>query len=440
MTCRSESFLLKAIGITALILLMQAGIVSAGAVAYIGMSDSNVAIIDDAHPNNSFLTMIPSVAYSINGVAVSPDGTSVYVTNYSSNVYVINTSTYHISSVNLGPGVTASGIAVNPAGTKLYVPHYSLNPGGNNVSVYDIVHKTLLQPFTLGAACDGAIAFSPDGTMAYATDGGRGFSVINTTTNSVIATLDLGDDPGQIAVSPDGTVYVVSSSTSVSIINTTIPTQPQIIANVPVAADAKGIAVAPDGKKVYISTEYASQGTVTLINTTPPYGTSSVNVGGIPWGIAITPDGKDVYVENVGGNNVSIIDATVTPPKIKTTVNVGGLPQFFGKFIGPLMPPVANFTATPRGVYLFPPVTPFGLDFLIEGMQLTDQSTNSPTSWLWTLGDGPTTSTSTVQNPFCVPALNNHYPEITNHLFPVKLTVTNAVGSNTIQKTYWWGL
>jgi gliding motility-associated-like protein len=74
--------------------------------------------------------------------------------------------------------------------------------------------------------------------------------------------------------------------------------------------------------------------------------------------------------------------------------------------------PVANFSASPVAG-----CAPFVVSF-------TNQSTGNPTSYLWDLGNG---TTSTLQNPtttYFIPGL-----------FTVKLTVTNALGSNTITRT-----
>ena len=50
------------------------------------------------------------------------------------------------------------------------------------------------------------MAVSPDGTRAYVTNGPSGsVSVINTATNHVTATIDVGRAPEEVAVSPDGT-------------------------------------------------------------------------------------------------------------------------------------------------------------------------------------------------------------------------------------------
>lgn len=57
-------------------------------------------------------------------------------------------------------------------------------------------------------------------------------------------------------------------------------------------------------------------------------------------------------------------------------------------------------------------------------VQFTDVSTNSPTSWLWSFGDG---ETSTLQNPVHTYAAPGDYT--------VRLTVTNQYDSDTLVRT-----
>ena len=75
-------------------------------------------------------------------------------------------------------------------------------------------------------------------------------------------------------------------------------------------------------------------------------------------------------------------------------------------------PPVAAFSGTPVSGE-----TPLTVYF-------TDQSTNTPTSWYWTFGDG---GTATVQNP------NHTYTAAGT--YSVSLTVSNADGSDALTRT-----
>ncbi len=77
-------------------------------------------------------------------------------------------------------------------------------------------------------------------------------SVIDTATNNIIATVDVGSSPTGIAVSPDGTkVYVTNyDDNTTSVIDTATN---NVIATVNVGAGPMGVAVSPDGKKVYVT-------------------------------------------------------------------------------------------------------------------------------------------------------------------------------------------
>ena len=88
------------------------------------------------------------------------------------------------------------------------------------------------------------MAVSPDGARAYVVNTRAGtVSVINTATNTVIATIPVGVEPVTVAVTPDSTrAYVTNSaSASVSVINTATNT---VIATIPVG-NPRGIDVAP---------------------------------------------------------------------------------------------------------------------------------------------------------------------------------------------------
>jgi YVTN family beta-propeller protein len=66
------------------------------------------------------------------------------------------------------------------------------------------------------------------------------------------------------------------------------------------------VAVTPDGKYVYITSQGNSG--VTVIDTVSNTIVNTILVGSIPSGVAVTPDGRHVYVTNQGSNSVSVIE------------------------------------------------------------------------------------------------------------------------------------
>jgi YVTN family beta-propeller protein len=77
--------------------------------------------------------------------------------------------------------------------------------------------------------------------------------------------------------------------------------------------------------------------TVSVIDTVTNTVTATVHVGITPLGVAITPDGKKVYVTNAESDNVSVIDTATN--KVIATVNSGKYTINYptGVAIGPII-------------------------------------------------------------------------------------------------------
>jgi YVTN family beta-propeller protein len=170
-------------------------------------------------------------------------------------------------------------------------------------------------------------------------------SVIDTVTNTVIATIPVGMFPMGVAVSPDGRKVYVTNETSnnVSVISTF--TNRVIGSAIPVGTHPVGVAVSPDGRKVYVTNTSTSSYNVSVIDTAKNRVTATIPVGQLPLGVAVTPDGvhhspphlradrrgeepgragdatNKVYVANAGSNNVSVVDAATN--KVIATIPVG---------------------------------------------------------------------------------------------------------------------
>ena len=310
--------------------------VGAAPFAYItNERDNTVSVIDLA--TNSVIATV-DVGLSPDGVAVTPDGKKVYVTNkYSTTVSVIDTSTNNVTATIdgfSGPW----GVAITPDGTKAYITNSikllgSDNGPGNTVSVINTSGNTFIANISVGNFPHG-VAVSPDGSRVYVTNEySDSLSVIDTATNTVIATVPVGSFPEGVAVSPDGSkVYVVNAnSNNVSVVNTSTN---NVTASVSVEIWPIEVAVSPDGLKAYVTNDYSD--TVSVIDTSTDKVIATVAVGTYPLGIAVGPDGKNVYVTNYGSNDVSVIDTSTN--KITASISVGNNPMAFGLFISSFSP------------------------------------------------------------------------------------------------------
>jgi YVTN family beta-propeller protein len=332
------------------VLLADAARAASAPQAYITSSgDATISVIDTA---SNAVTATVIVGATPMGVAVTRDGTHVYVTNNGEDtVSVIDAATNTVTTtVTVGPG--PFGLAVTPDGAHVYVA----NRGEETVSVIETATNTVTNTVMMVGPAPYAVAVAPNGARVYVTNNGQytlldeqhgssqnAVSVIDTATHTVIANVSVGSAPTGLAMSPDGTrVYVANGGDdSVSVIDTATNT---VTATFQVGfAAPMGVAVTPDGAHVYVANN--RDDTVAVIARATG-NVTIVKVGPAPFGVAVTPDGAQVYVANNGLNTVSVI-ATAT--NIVTEVTVGSNPAAFGVFISPGLaaPPVPSPVPVP---------------------------------------------------------------------------------------------
>ena len=181
-----------------------------------------------------------------------------------------------------------------------------LNPGNNTVTVLSSgQYPSVVATIPVDTAPT-AVAVNSQYRRGYI-GGNNAVTVINTDDNTKVATIPTGG--GQvygIAVSPDGSKVYITNTTAgtVSVIN---PATNEIVGTIQTGPNPAGVAFTPDGKFAYVANMGAN--TVTVINaaTNTPLA-SQIFVGINPANIAVSPDGKWAYVTNYGSNSVSYID------------------------------------------------------------------------------------------------------------------------------------
>ncbi|OYN75541.1 beta-propeller fold lactonase family protein [Mycolicibacterium sphagni] len=265
------------------------------------------------------VTKIIAVGKGPNGEALSPNGSTLYVANATSNtVSVINTATGTVTkTINVGQEPLAT--AVSPNGATVYVA----NDNSNTVSVINTATGTVTKTITVGNK-PSEVALSPNGSTLYVGNTYSGtVSVINTATNTVTKTITVGASPAGMAISPNGgTVYVANSNGgTVSVINTATNTVTETIT----VADPLGVAVSPNGKYIYV-TNYDNGDTVSVISAATNTITATIPLNGnAAFLVAVSPDSSTIYVTSLYGNDtISMINAATNT--VTTTIPVGVLP------------------------------------------------------------------------------------------------------------------
>jgi phospholipase C len=261
----------------------------------------------DDFPGGVANTNFPGIAVAAaNASPAKSAGTSAYIAEITNDaVAVINTGTHTLlKSISVGTG--PYGVAATPDGSRILIT----NCGTTTVSVLDPVKGAVTATLSVGLYPQG-IVVTPDGKHAYVANTG---SDTGSGGSSTLSVLDLGDQkvtgeitvgvaPLSLAVSPDGNTVYATCYDNLSVVDTG---SGESRATVPGQAKATGLAVTPDGKHLYVVNSWKD--TVSVLDTVTNQVVATIPVGKTPWKVAFRPDGAQAYVTNTNEDTVSVLD------------------------------------------------------------------------------------------------------------------------------------
>jgi YVTN family beta-propeller protein len=298
-------------------------------------------------------------------MVVAPDGRAVYV-NGTSGVTVISTATNRVARVI--PLRPARQMAITPDGKTLYVcsgpavvpvstttgrpgrpiqvsrryPWYiAVTPDGrtayvttnhsDEVSPIQVATGRVLAPVDVGGQ-PGRIAIAPAGHMAYFGMKGQ-ITPVDTSTNTALKPIKIHFEPGSVAFTPDAKTAYVTDQFPSDVIPIRVATGtalPPI--TLPGNFTAFDLAITPDGKTAYASMADMAGNLLLPISTVTRKAQAPIKVGYSPYVVAVTPDGKTVYVGesalqvyNRGGKTLAINQGSQVTP-VRTATNQPGRP------------------------------------------------------------------------------------------------------------------
>jgi YVTN family beta-propeller protein len=200
---------------------------------------------------------------------------------------------------------------------------FATNEASGDLSVIDGETRAVIKTVPLGKRPRG-LHLSPDGKVLYvamsgspvggpgvdesklpppdkAADGIGVFDVASLTLQRVLRGIS---DPEQVAPTRDGKLVVASEDTGRAEILDAA--SGNAVAKVDVGGEPEGVAVSPDGRFAYMTSE--SDSLVTVLDLARNAKLKQMKVGERPRGVLFSPDGARAFVTGEGDRSVTMID------------------------------------------------------------------------------------------------------------------------------------
>ena len=244
--------------------------------------------------------------------AVAAGARLAIVTNEgSSDVSIIDTRTMQVIAT-IGLVARPRGVRVSPDGLYAYIAISDDAPAEESdadaIAAIDLSDARIVALHQVGSDPE-QFALSPDGRLLYAANEDAGTATITDIESAtVLRTLVVGIEPEGVAISPDGRWIYVTAETSntVSVIDTR---SNDVVANFLVDVRPRAAAFAPDGRRAYVTNEIS--GSLSVVDVPAHRVIRTVELAGgaaKPVSIAVAPDGGRVYVANGHANSISVVD------------------------------------------------------------------------------------------------------------------------------------
>jgi YVTN family beta-propeller protein len=182
--------------------------------------DGTISVINLANKtvtNTVSLPLVNNMMMTPNAIAVAPDGSRAYVTSHvdlpGSFVFILDLNTMSFTTTTISVGGFPAGMAITPDGTQLWVS----SRAESRVDVFDTATNENIVSY--GVLLATGVAINPTGTRAYLAAGvSPGFIVVvDTSTFSTVAQIPVGNLPHSVKVTPTGRHVFVTNALSNSI-------------------------------------------------------------------------------------------------------------------------------------------------------------------------------------------------------------------------------
>jgi len=165
---------------------------------------------------------------------------------------------------------------------------------------------------------------------AFVTNSSGSVSVIDTAAQGLDVTIPAGGTLWGVAVAPDGSkLYIADQSNGLLVFDTA---RREIVKTIPIGGMPFGVAISPTGDRVYVTrflSLLSSSKSLVIVDTSSQTVVGEVAAGRLPNGVAVHPNGQKVYVAVdgglavVNGGSVSVRTAGMRPFGVAVNAALG---------------------------------------------------------------------------------------------------------------------
>lgn len=232
--------------------------------------------------------------------ALAPGGKQIYITCFASDDVVLYQHGARKAEVHFYGGFEPQGIAITPVGDKLFVTNRA-----GLIKVIDTKTHKIVDDIKVGGRPSN-ITIAPTGFRAFVTNYGRGkigrVDFIDTSTHRIIGEVEIGVRPIAAAVSPLGDQLFVAcaGSNEIYVVSTN---RREVLRQIPVGVGPNAVVFSPDGTSAYVTNSGTND--VSVIDTLELEETRRVPVGSRPFSMAVDKQGR-VFVVETGDAQLSL--------------------------------------------------------------------------------------------------------------------------------------
>jgi YVTN family beta-propeller protein len=232
---------------------------------------------------------------------------------------VVDLTNGHIDRVLTGMS-DPEQVALSPDGSRLFVA----SEDRGLAVIVRIRDGKMVGSVDVGGEPEGVAVSAPAGLLGVTSEEANTVTLLTLPDSKPVARIPVGQRPRDLGFSPDGKSLFVpgENDASLTVVDVGARKVRQTLHVASPGARPKGIAVAPDGAHVYLTT--GRGGHVDVLDTKTLTFIASIPAGARPWGIGLSPDGRYLYTANGPSNDVSVIDTVEL--RVIATIKAGDKP------------------------------------------------------------------------------------------------------------------